>query len=175
MAHASVLPQSQSARPAPRQPEPVAAPKPEFPFPSLVVVSRPRQTGRKGAVLGTSLALHLLLIAVILVVPLFFYDAVPELREGSLRAFFATPPDIAPPPPPPPPPAPAALARPRLPSVDTIRPLEPAAFTAPIEVPDRIVEDERAILADSRRVIEAFHDPAPRSIRRVTSLSSSRK
>ena len=33
--------------------------------------------------------------------------------------------------------------------------------------PDRIVEDERAILADSRRVIEAFHDPAPRSMLRV--------
>ena len=33
--------------------------------------------------------------------------------------------------------------------------------------PDRIVEDERAILADSRRVIEAFHDPAPRSMLRI--------
>ena len=29
--------------------------------------------------------------------------------------------------------------------------------------PDRIVEDEDVILADCRRVIEAFHDPRPRS------------
>ena len=33
--------------------------------------------------------------------------------------------------------------------------------------PDRIVEDERAILADSRRVIETFHDPEPRSMLRI--------
>ncbi|MBI3528475.1 MAG: 8-oxoguanine deaminase [Betaproteobacteria bacterium] len=33
--------------------------------------------------------------------------------------------------------------------------------------PDRIVEDERAILADSRRVIETFHDPGPRSMLRI--------
>jgi cytosine/adenosine deaminase-related metal-dependent hydrolase len=33
--------------------------------------------------------------------------------------------------------------------------------------PDRIVEDERAILADSRRVIETFHDPAPHSMLRI--------
>ncbi|HEX7954801.1 MAG TPA: 8-oxoguanine deaminase [Burkholderiales bacterium] len=33
--------------------------------------------------------------------------------------------------------------------------------------PDRIVEDERDILADSRRVIETFHDPAPRSMVRI--------
>lgn len=33
--------------------------------------------------------------------------------------------------------------------------------------PDRIVEDERTILADSRRVIETFHDPSPRSMLRI--------
>ena len=33
--------------------------------------------------------------------------------------------------------------------------------------PDRLVEDERAILADCRRVIEAFHDPSPRAMVRV--------
>ncbi|MEO8008377.1 MAG: 8-oxoguanine deaminase [Betaproteobacteria bacterium] len=33
--------------------------------------------------------------------------------------------------------------------------------------PDRIVEDEKAILADSRRVLETFHDPAPYSMLRV--------
>lgn len=33
--------------------------------------------------------------------------------------------------------------------------------------PDRLVEDERAILADSQRVIETLHDPGPRSMLRV--------
>jgi len=33
--------------------------------------------------------------------------------------------------------------------------------------PDRIVEDEDSILADCRRVIEAFHDPRPRSMLRI--------
>src|SRR5688500_13791575 len=33
--------------------------------------------------------------------------------------------------------------------------------------PDRIVEKESAILRDSRRVVEAYHDPAPYAMRRV--------
>lgn len=33
--------------------------------------------------------------------------------------------------------------------------------------PDRVVEDETAILLDSRRVVEAYHDPAPYAMRRV--------
>ncbi len=33
--------------------------------------------------------------------------------------------------------------------------------------PDRVVEDEEAILADCRRVIEAYHDPAPGAMLRV--------
>lgn len=33
--------------------------------------------------------------------------------------------------------------------------------------PDRVVEDEAAILADSQRVIETFHDAAPRSMLRI--------
>ena len=33
--------------------------------------------------------------------------------------------------------------------------------------PDRIVEDEEAILRDCRRVVECYHDPAPYAMRRV--------
>ncbi|MCC6458426.1 MAG: 8-oxoguanine deaminase [Caldilineaceae bacterium] len=33
--------------------------------------------------------------------------------------------------------------------------------------PDRVVEDERAILTDSRRVVESYHDPEPYAMRRV--------
>ena len=33
--------------------------------------------------------------------------------------------------------------------------------------PDRVIEREAAILADSQRVIETFHDPAPRSMLRI--------
>jgi cytosine/adenosine deaminase-related metal-dependent hydrolase len=33
--------------------------------------------------------------------------------------------------------------------------------------PDRVVEDEGAILRDCRRVVEAYHDPSPNAMRRV--------
>ncbi|KMO39892.1 hydroxydechloroatrazine ethylaminohydrolase [Methylobacterium tarhaniae] len=33
--------------------------------------------------------------------------------------------------------------------------------------PDALVEDEAAILADTRRLIETWHDPAPRAMRRI--------
>lgn len=33
--------------------------------------------------------------------------------------------------------------------------------------PDRVVEEEKAILADSQRVIETYHDPSPRAMLRV--------
>ena len=33
--------------------------------------------------------------------------------------------------------------------------------------PDRVTEDEEAILRDSRRVVETYHDPAPYAMRRV--------
>jgi periplasmic protein TonB len=141
MAYASALLQ---VHPAPLVEQPHMggeAPKPDFPFPSLVVVERPRRGARLGAILGGSLFLHALLIGVVILLPLVLYDAVPEAREGGLRAFFAAPPDIAPPPPPPPPPAPAALARPRAPSVETVRPLDPTLFTAPLQVPDRVVAE----------------------------------
>ena len=61
-------------------------------------------------------------------------------NERTLRAFFTEPPDVAPPPPPPPPP-PAAVSRaPRV--SEPVRPVELAAFVAPIELPDRIVEEQ---------------------------------
>jgi protein TonB len=129
-----------------REPLPPPAPRkePEFPFHSLVVTEQPRSAGRKSATLGISVAVHALLAAAVIVVPLFFYDGLPAVGDHALRAFFVAPPDVAPPPPPPPPPPAAALRRPVV-APEPIKPIEPAAFTAPIDVPDRIVEEPSGI------------------------------
>ena len=111
-----------------------------FPFPSLVPVDAPPRGARLGLILGGSLSIHALLVALAILLPLFFSDAVPEAREGGLRAFFATPPDIAAPPPPPPPPAPALATRPRAPSLEVVRPSD-HVFTAPLEVPNQIIQE----------------------------------
>ena len=39
--------------------------------------------------------------------------------------------------------------------------------------PDRVTEDEEAILRDSRRVVETFHDPNPYAARRVVATPCS--
>jgi protein TonB len=86
-----------------------------------------------------SLLTHGLLVAAILVLPLLVDPALPEVGN-AVRAFFVQPQDIAPPPPPPPPPAPAAsrTLRATPPKV----PETPAAFVAPIEVPDLVKPEE---------------------------------
>jgi periplasmic protein TonB len=137
MAHAAIvepeIAPSPAKRPSPRM-------QPAFRFHSLVVTEPPRTAGRRSTTIGLSMMLHALLILGIVVVPLYFYDFLPEAGEGTLRAFFVAPPSIAPPPPPPPPP-PAGAARPRVAAATPIKPTPPAAFTAPIAVPDKIVEE----------------------------------
>jgi periplasmic protein TonB len=115
-------------------------PPPDFPFQSLVV-SQPlsRATGLFGG-LGTSMALHILLIVTVVIVPTLLYEAIPE-PGAAVRAFFSTPLEVAPPPPPPPPPAPAA-ARVVHPAPVEPRALDPTAFVAPIEVPDQIKPED---------------------------------
>jgi protein TonB len=124
-------------RPSPRK-------QPEFPFQSLVVTAPARNAGRRSATLGLSIVLHTVLILMIIVVPLYFYDVLPDAGALALRAFFVAPPNIAPPPPPPPPP-PASAIRARVAAPTALKPVEPAAFTAPVEVPDKIVEEPAAV------------------------------
>jgi periplasmic protein TonB len=117
----------------------------EFRFHSLVVSEPTRIAGRRSATLGLSITMHAVLILAIVVVPLYFYDFIPDTAEGALRAFFVAPPDVAPPPPPPPPPPPASALRPKVAPPTELKPIEPAAFTAPIEVPDKIMEEPSGI------------------------------
>jgi periplasmic protein TonB len=86
-----------------------------------------------------SLAVHAVLIAAVIIVPLFNTD-IPPAAEGALRAFFAMP-AVAAPPPPPPPPAPPAGARVAV-KAPAVAPPPPDAFTAPIEVPDQLAVEE---------------------------------
>jgi len=113
-------------------------PPPAIRFASLVVSEPQRAAGRKSFTFALSLILHTALVIATVVLPLFFYDAIPG--PGALQAFFATPLEIAPPPPPPPPPAagpqPAARAAPRP------EPVAPNAFMAPIEIPAEIKPEE---------------------------------
>lgn len=143
MAQASVLPKVESARPMAEHARSRAVEtEPEFPFQSLVVADLPSTAARSSATFSVSLGLHALLIVAVVILPLLWYDAVPMINGRTLRTFFAEIPDVMPPPPPPPPPAPAVASRPVVPVSQPVRPLEPAAFVAPIEVPDQIVEEK---------------------------------
>jgi protein TonB len=82
-----------------------------------------------------SVAAHIVALGAILVLPLLAADPLPE-QAGEVRAFFATPLELAPPPPPPPP-APLSAA----PRVQTPRPVAQDSLTAPIEVPETIVPE----------------------------------
>jgi len=81
-----------------------------------------------------SIALHALVFALVLVLPLLYDDRLPE-RAAEVRAFFASPLELAPPPPPPPPAASHVARR-------SSREAPPARFVAPVEVPSEIVPDE---------------------------------
>jgi protein TonB len=114
----------------------------DFRFESLILSEPSSRAKGLSATLATSMALHAILITTVVILPLLFYEALPE-PGASVRAFFATPADVAPPPPPPPPPA----AGPRVVRVapPPQAPVEPATFVAPIEVPDQIRPEEASL------------------------------
>lgn len=107
-------------------------------FHSLVMSEPEHHRGRASTTAVASALLHGALIVAIVVLPLLFYDAIPE--QESLRAFFVTPLEIQPPPPPPPPPPagprPVARAVPRAPDTEL------SGFVAPIDVPAEILPEE---------------------------------
>jgi protein TonB len=107
-------------------------------FHSLVVTEPEHHSGRATTTALGSVTLHALLIAAVLVLPLLYYDAVPE--QEALRAFFVTPLEVQPPPPPPPPPPSGArpAVRPAPPTVEA----QTTGFTAPIDVPSEILPEE---------------------------------
>src|SRR4051812_23333844 len=76
-------------------------------FDTLLDSKGPGRTKRK-LTLPVSIAIHLVVLAAVLVVPLLSFGALPEpVMNGAIRAFMV---EAAPPPPPPPPPPPAAAA-----------------------------------------------------------------
>jgi hypothetical protein len=84
---------------------------------SSIVVESPRRRGPWTGVL--SLGLHAAALVAVVVVPLLHDENLPDAAT-EVRAFFASPLELAAPSPPPPPPAPAA---PRAPARSPVRPL----------------------------------------------------
>src|SRR5688572_9695362 len=87
-----------------------------------------------------SLAVHAIVVAAIIVLPLVVGEGVLPATSDAVRAFFVPPPDVALPPPPPPPPP--AGARALKPAPAAPRPTAEAKFTAPIEVPELVQPEE---------------------------------
>jgi protein TonB len=87
-----------------------------------------------------SLAIHAIVIAAIIVLPLVVGEDVLPATSDAVRAFFVPPAEVALPPPPPPPPA--AGARALKPAPVAPRPAEAARFVAPIEVPELVAPEE---------------------------------
>lgn len=110
----------------------------EFRFHSLILTDPEKTAGRRSLTLGASLALHSLLVLAVVVLPLLFYDVLPN--EEVLKTFFVAPLDVAPPPPPPPPPAPGPRSTTKAPPKVDVAP--PTAFVAPVEVPAEIRPEE---------------------------------
>jgi protein TonB len=80
-------------------------------------------------------AIHATLLAAVVLLPILFYNTMPE-PGAAVRAFFVAPVDAAPPPPPPPPPP--AAARVVRTVTPRVQPTEPGRFVAPIEIPDQV-------------------------------------
>jgi len=114
---------------------------PDFALDALIF-SGPRETrvSRRLSPAALSVAIHVLVVAAIVVLPLVFGDQVLPATSDAVRAFFVPPPDVALPPPPPPPPPAGARALKPAPAVP--QPEAEAKFTAPIDVPDAVRPEE---------------------------------
>ena len=86
-----------------------------------------------------SVALHGLIAAAIIILPILQAGLLPE-PASAVKAFFVEPMSAPPPPPPPPPPAPRA-ARPRPVAPQPVA-VADDAFVAPVEVPQELVPEE---------------------------------
>jgi protein TonB len=90
--------------------------------------------------LPVSIAIHVVVLAAVVIVPLMSWGELPEPDQGAVRAFFVESAPAPPPPPPPPPAPPKAAMKPRMekPKVKMETPTEAPRFTAPMEVPPKI-------------------------------------
>jgi periplasmic protein TonB len=115
--------------------------EPRFALDSLVF-SGPREHRASRALRPGffSLAVHLIVVAAIIVLPLVVGEDVLPAASDAVRAFFVPPAEVALPPPPPPPPP--AGARALKPAPAALRPTAEAKFVAPIEVPELVQPEE---------------------------------
>jgi len=127
------------ATPAPIVRIQAAIPPRDFRFHSLVLTESTSLAKGRSATLALSFFIHTALTAAVIVLPLIWYDVLPAPGE-AVRAFFVSPPDLAPPPPPPPPPPAGARPVPRASAAP--RPIEENKFVAPVEVPTEIRPEE---------------------------------
>jgi protein TonB len=93
---------------------------------------------RQGMTLPVSMAIHGVLVALLVIVPILTSQEMPD-PTSVVRAFFVEP---AAPPPPPPPPPPAAARAAGAPRPSMSAPTEPGRFTAPIDIPDEIQPEQ---------------------------------
>src|SRR6185503_20175449 len=103
------------------------------------------RTKRKLTLL-VSIGIHLVVLAVVLLVPLLTFSELPEpVMSSAIRAYLV---EAAPPPPPPPPPPPAAASAPKTvttPKVEQPKPVvEEPKFTATTETPKELPKPEPA-------------------------------
>jgi protein TonB len=119
-------------------PKVAVRPRAEFHFHSLVITDPEKIAGRRSFTFGVSLVLHSFLVLAVVVLPLLFYDMLPN--QEVLKTFFVAPLEVAPPPPPPPPPA--AGPRPTTKAPPKIEMTQSTSFMAPIEVPAEIQPEE---------------------------------
>jgi len=117
-----------------REPE-----EPQLRFEMQLLTQHPDGVRRRSATFMTSLVVHAVLIALVVVIPILTYNALPAPSEAT-RAFFVAPPEAAPPPPPPPPPA-GVRSLAKTPAAPTPPPTD-ASFVSPAEVPDVIKPDQ---------------------------------
>src|SRR2546428_1795879 len=103
-------------------------------FEDSLIESGGQEKARKGTTVLISTVVHVLLIAVLILIPLISYS---ELPRQQLMTLLIAPP---PPPPPPPPPAPTAPAQPVV--IKQVQ-IDPGTIVAPTEIPkeiNRIIE-----------------------------------
>ena len=115
-----------------------------YKFLDTLLDSSPGARTKRKLTLPVSIGIHVVVLAVVLLVPLLTFSELPEpVMSGAIRAFLV---EAAPPPPPPPPPPPMAASAPRTvtqPKIEQPKPVtEEPKFTAPIETPREIPKQE---------------------------------
>jgi protein TonB len=113
-------------------------------FEELVDSSRTKRSRAKALLLPVTAALHVIVLAGVVLVPLLTSQDMPEVtKAGGIRAFFVEP--VAAPPPPPPPPAPpkaAAVSAPKPTKIEAPKPVVEPKFVAPVETPPELPQQE---------------------------------